>query len=89
MSRLRVKEAAAYIPMAEGTLNNLRVSGGGPRFIKIGKRILYDQRDLDKWIEDHKRNSTADIPAHRLRKARRNGQMHATPRIRTTTDCQK
>jgi hypothetical protein len=57
-----VKGAAAYIPCGVSTLNKLRVSGGGPRYIKIGGRILYDDRDLDKWIEDHKRNSTSEEP---------------------------
>jgi excisionase family DNA binding protein len=60
MPRLTVKEAAAYVPCGVSTLNKLRVSGGGPRYIKIGNRVLYDQRDLDKWIEDHKRGSTSD-----------------------------
>jgi hypothetical protein len=57
---LNVKEAAAYIPCAQSTLNKLRSTGGGPEFIKIGSRVLYDIRDLDKWLEDRKRSSTAE-----------------------------
>jgi excisionase family DNA binding protein len=57
-----VKEAAVYLRCGVSTLNKLRVTGGGPRYVKIGGKILYDQRDLDKWIEDHKRNSTSDQP---------------------------
>ncbi len=59
MGRLSVTEAAAYVPCGASTLNKLRVTGGGPRFIKIGSRVLYDQTDLDKWIEDHKIDSTS------------------------------
>ena len=40
MSRLNVKEAAAYIPMAKSSLDKMRVAGGGPRFIKLGKKVL-------------------------------------------------
>jgi Helix-turn-helix domain len=61
MSRLSVKEAAAYIPCPESTLNKLRLTGGGPRFIKLTKRVLYDTRDLDQWLEDHKLTSTCDV----------------------------
>jgi hypothetical protein len=61
MSRLSVKEAAAYIPCPESTLNNMRCIGGGPRYIKLGRRVLYDTRDLDQWLEDHKLVSTCDV----------------------------
>jgi excisionase family DNA binding protein len=59
---LTVKEAADYLRCGVSTLNKLRVTGGGPRYVKFGGKVLYDQRDLDKWIEDHKRNSTSDKP---------------------------
>jgi excisionase family DNA binding protein len=61
--RLTVSQAADYIPCGISTLNKLRVSGGGPRFIKIGGRVLYDVRDLDKWLENCKRYSTSDQAA--------------------------
>jgi excisionase family DNA binding protein len=60
--RLNVKEAAAYIPVAKSTLDKLRVAGGGPRYIRIGAKILYDVSDLDAWMENHKQANTADIP---------------------------
>ena len=60
---LAVAEAATYLSLSPSTLNKLRVKGGGPRYVKIGGKILYDVRDLDQWIEDHKRNSTSDQAA--------------------------
>jgi hypothetical protein len=63
MSRLSVKEAADYVPCHKSTLDKLRSIGGGPKFIKLGKRVLYDTRDLDLWLEDQKRDSTADLGA--------------------------
>jgi predicted DNA-binding transcriptional regulator AlpA len=69
MPRLTVKEAAAYIPLAEGTLNKFRSVGGGPRYVKLGRKILYDTADLDRWIDSHKQKSTADTPANRPRRS--------------------
>lgn len=69
-SRLTIKEAAEYIGIAKSTLDKMRVAGGGPRFIKIGKRVLYDKADLDAWIEAQKRRSTADVSAVPLRRVR-------------------
>jgi excisionase family DNA binding protein len=60
---LTVAEAATYLSLSASTLNKLRVSGGGPRYVKIGGKVLYDERDLDQWIEAHKRNSTSDQAA--------------------------
>ena len=73
MARLSVKAAAAYVPVAKGTLDRLRLSGGGPRFIKIGKKVLYDLADLDAWIEDHKQANTADAPSGRHRTKQKGG----------------
>jgi excisionase family DNA binding protein len=69
-SRLTVKQAAEYIGIAKSTLDKMRVAGGGPRFIKIGKRVLYDKADLDAWIEAQKRRSTADLGTVPLRRIR-------------------
>jgi excisionase family DNA binding protein len=55
-----VVEAASYLSLSASTLNRLRVNGGGPRYAKLGGKILYDLRDLDQWIEDSKRASTSD-----------------------------
>jgi predicted DNA-binding transcriptional regulator AlpA len=72
MARLTVIQAASYIPLSKSNLDKLRVAGGGPRYIKIGKRVLYDQTDLDRWIDEHKQASTADLPSARrpLRRVR-------------------
>lgn len=60
MPRLKVKEAAAYIPLAVSTLNALRVSGGGPVYLKVKGKVLYDTRDLDAWLETKKQHSTSE-----------------------------
>ena len=52
--------AASYLGLSVRTLDRLRVSGGGPRFWKGGSRIMYDQQDLDAWVNERKQSSTSD-----------------------------
>ena len=59
-ARLPGAAAAAYTGMAASTLNKLRVFGGGPVFIKIGRRVLYDTTDLNTWLTANRRISTSD-----------------------------
>jgi excisionase family DNA binding protein len=71
MTRLTVREAATYVRLAKSTLDHMRAAGGGPRYIKAGRKVLYDTVDLDRWLEAHKQNSTADTPQTRRRRRRR------------------
>jgi excisionase family DNA binding protein len=49
---LSVPEAAAYIGHSPGTLRNQISRGELPfRYIKSGRKVLIDQRELDEWIE--------------------------------------
>jgi predicted DNA-binding transcriptional regulator AlpA len=49
---LRPPDAATYLGLAAGTLAKMRVRGQGPRFIRLGSRLVgYDLHDLDEWIE--------------------------------------
>ena len=58
--RLSVKEASNYTGLSFSTLNKLRCSGQGPRFAKIGRRVVYDVADLDSWLAKHLKTSTSD-----------------------------
>jgi predicted DNA-binding transcriptional regulator AlpA len=61
--KMRAAEAANYLRMAGSTLAKLRCYGGGPRFAKVGPRIVvYDKSDLDAWLADRICRSTADYP---------------------------
>ena len=57
--RLSVKGASNYTGLSCSTLNKLRCSGGGPRFAKIGRRVMYNVADLDTWLEQHLKTSTS------------------------------
>ena len=32
----------------------------GPRYIKIGRRVIYDRADLEEWVEERKRRFTGE-----------------------------
>jgi predicted DNA-binding transcriptional regulator AlpA len=57
---LRVSAAAAHLGIGVGTLNKLRIYGGGPKYAKIGHTVIYDQADLDAWATERKVRSTSE-----------------------------
>ena len=50
MARLTVEPAADYVGVSRSMLDKLRTAGGGPRFVKLGKKVLYDTLDLDRLV---------------------------------------
>ena len=49
---LSIPETATYIGHAPSTLRNQLYRGEFPfPYIKRGKKVLVDQRDLDRWID--------------------------------------
>jgi predicted DNA-binding transcriptional regulator AlpA len=54
-------DAAAFLGLSVSTLAKMRLRGDGPRYAKIGKRVvLYALKDLEVWVEARKRNSTSE-----------------------------
>lgn len=53
-------EAAAYLRIAASTLEKRRVTGDGPAYRKLGRRVLYRRADLDTWIDQRLRRSTSE-----------------------------
>jgi hypothetical protein len=47
---LNVIQAASYTNISKSSLDKLRVYGGGPLYIKVGARVVYDRVDLDTWL---------------------------------------
>ena len=43
-------EAASYLRLSARTLERLRVSGTGPKFVRLGHSIRYRQQDLDAHV---------------------------------------
>jgi len=54
------KLAAEYLGISFGTLQGYRTKGGGPEFIKIGKKtVRYKIQDLIDWADNHKKKNTS------------------------------
>ena len=60
---LDTKATAPRLGVAPGTLENWRVQGVGPKFIKTpGKRgkVLYDPADIELWKAENRFQSTSE-----------------------------
>jgi predicted DNA-binding transcriptional regulator AlpA len=57
---LRTPEAAEYCSSSASTFEKLRLSGGGPAYSKIGRRVVYRVEDLDAWLAANSRRSTSE-----------------------------
>ena len=57
---LDTNDAAAYCLSAASTFEKLRLRGGGPIYLKLGRRVAYDVADLDAWLESKRRHSTSE-----------------------------
>ena len=53
-------EAADYLRLSPRTLEKQRVIGGGPRFRKFGRRVMYAVADLDVWADQRSFEATSD-----------------------------
>jgi predicted DNA-binding transcriptional regulator AlpA len=53
--------AAALLGVTRRHLEKLRQEGGGPPFVKVGRRcIRYRVRDIERWQDARLANSTAE-----------------------------
>ncbi|HEX8382886.1 MAG TPA: helix-turn-helix domain-containing protein [Sphingomonas sp.] len=57
---LTTGEAAEQVGLAASTLENMRVIGGGPVYLKLGRMLRYRSEDLDRWLGARERRSTSD-----------------------------
>lgn len=64
MTLLDTKEAAKYLRLSPRTLEDYRIKGGGPIFIRLGlgrrAPVLYDLHDLNEWLLRQKRGSVVE-----------------------------
>ena len=58
-------EAAALIRHQPQTLRKWRVQGGGPPFIRLAGRVLYEHSELVAWVTSHRVNSTSESDSGR------------------------
>lgn len=53
-------EAAAFLLLSPRTLEKQRVIGGGPKFRKFGRRVVYAIEDLESWANARSCDTTSD-----------------------------
>lgn len=56
---LTPEETAQRLRITVGTLANWRVRGVGPKFIKVGRKVLYPSAKLDAYEQGQLRENTA------------------------------
>lgn len=57
---LDTHQAAAVAGLAPGTLRKMRISGEGPRFLKLGRAVRYRAADLEEWLSARVISSTSE-----------------------------
>ncbi len=68
---LRTPEAARFVGLSIRTLEKHRIYGTGPRYSKLGGRVVYRVEDLQAWVDAAAKASTSDpglvtvLPARR------------------------
>ena len=68
---LRTPEAARFVGLSIRTLEKHRIYGTGPRYAKLGGRVVYSLDDLQAWVASAVKASTSDpgravvLPARR------------------------
>jgi hypothetical protein len=63
---LTTVEAAEYLRLSPRTLEDMRVTGNGPRYFKLGpgkrSKVVYRKEDLELWIGRFGYLSTSEYP---------------------------
>ena len=68
---LRTPEAARFLGLSGRTLEKHRTYGTGPKYSKIGGRVVYAVEDLQAWVSRGEKRSPSDdtgdtvLPANR------------------------
>jgi predicted DNA-binding transcriptional regulator AlpA len=68
---LRTPEAARFLGLSGRTLEKHRTYGTGPRYSKLGGRVVYRLEDLQAWAELGAKASTSDPGVGRVLPAKR------------------
>ena len=68
---LRTPEAARFLGLSGRTLEKHRTYGTGPRYSKLGGRVVYRLDDLQAWVERGAKASTSDPGVEQVLPAKR------------------
>jgi hypothetical protein len=65
---LSTSQSAEQLRVSPRTLEKYRVTGGGPKFFKIGRLVYYTPETLEEWTASRLRTSTSE---HAIAEGRR------------------
>jgi predicted DNA-binding transcriptional regulator AlpA len=68
---LRTPEAARFLGLSGRTLEKHRTYGTGPRYSKLGGRVVYAVTDLQAWVNRGIKASTSDDTGETMLPAKR------------------
>ena len=68
---LRTPEAARFLGLSGRTLEKHRTYGTGPRYSKIGGRVVYAIEDRQAWVSRGEKHSTSDDTGQEVLPAKR------------------
>jgi excisionase family DNA binding protein len=63
LAMLTQSECAEHLRLSERTLERLRTSGGGPKFVRMGRSVRYRLSDVEAWIASRVVGSTSEETA--------------------------
>jgi excisionase family DNA binding protein len=61
MTLLTQREAATLLKLSERTVERMRTSGLGPKFIRLGRSIRYRLTDIESYIASRLVSSTSEV----------------------------
>jgi predicted DNA-binding transcriptional regulator AlpA len=64
---LRASDAARFVQLSESTLAKLRLTGNGPVYCKLGRRVVYRLADLEAWLASRITRDTSDANSRFLK----------------------
>jgi predicted site-specific integrase-resolvase len=57
---ITTEEAARFLRLQKQTLEAWRLTGKGPAFLKLGRRVVYRRESLERFMAESERRSTSD-----------------------------
>ncbi len=57
---LNADQVANRLGLSVSTLAKMRLSGAGPAYSKLGRRVVYKPEDIESWIAANRFRSTSE-----------------------------
>ena len=86
---LTTRQTAEWLDVSHRTLESFRITGRGPKYLKIGRCVRYRARDLKAWLEGLERRSTSDREAPRRGREERRPDVAPRRALRVGRRCDR